>query len=114
CARLLGVKTDDVLRERFTIGLQLAQATNAVVILKGTPTVISAPSGEIVVAPVGSPVLATGGSGDLLAGILGALAAVMPSPFLAAQAAVWAHGTAAERAATAPIRGVTLADVEHE
>jgi NAD(P)H-hydrate epimerase len=114
CARLLGVSTADVLRDRFTIGQQLAAATNAVVILKGTPTVISAPNGEILVAPVGSPVLATGGSGDLLAGILGSLAAVMPSAWLAAQAAVWAHGAAAERAATSPIRGVTLADVEHE
>jgi NAD(P)H-hydrate epimerase len=114
CARLLGVATTDVLRDRFSVGLALARATNAVVILKGTPTVISAPDGRVVVAPVGSPVLATGGSGDLLAGILGALVAVMPDAFAAAQAAVWAHGTAAERAATSPVRGVTLADVETE
>jgi NAD(P)H-hydrate epimerase len=114
CARLLGMSTADVLRDRFTVGRTLARATSAVVILKGTPTVISAPDGRVVVAPLGSPVLATGGSGDLLAGILGALFAVMPDAFAAAQAAVWAHGTAAERAATSPVRGVTLADVESE
>lgn len=111
CARLLGVQTQDVLDRRFEIGLELARATNAIVVLKGTPTVISAPDGRITVAVTGSPVLATGGSGDVLAGIAGTLLAVMPDAFRAAAAAVWAHGNAAERAATTRIRGTTLADV---
>lgn len=111
CARLLGVNTSDVLRDRFEIGLTLARAANAVVVLKGTPTVISAPDGRVVVAPVGSPVLATGGSGDVLAGIAGTLLATIRDPFLAATTAVWAHGAAAERVATSRVRGATLADV---
>jgi hydroxyethylthiazole kinase-like uncharacterized protein yjeF len=111
CARLLRVSVDDVLRDRFDAGLELARATNAVVVLKGTPTVISAPDGRVVVAPIGSPVLATGGSGDVLAGVAGTLLAVIPDPFDAALAAVWAHGTAAERVATRDVRGATLADV---
>ena len=113
CARVLGVATADVLRERFEIGLRLARAAHAVVVLKGTPTVISAPDGRVVVAPVGSPVLATGGSGDVLAGIAGVLVATMPNAFAAAQAAVWAHGAAAEHVATTNVRGATLDDVMH-
>jgi hydroxyethylthiazole kinase-like uncharacterized protein yjeF len=111
CARLLDTTTHDVLDRRFEIGLELARATRAVVVLKGTPTVISAPDGRVVAALVGSPVLATGGSGDVLAGVAGALLAVMPDAFDAAVAAVWAHGTAAEHVATQHVRGATLEDV---
>ena len=111
CARLMGVSTSDVLRDRFDIGLALARACGAVVVLKGTPTVISAPDGRVVVAPVGSPVLATGGSGDVLAGVAGTLLATIHDPMQAALSAVWAHGAAAERVATSRVRGATLADV---
>jgi hydroxyethylthiazole kinase-like uncharacterized protein yjeF len=111
CARLMGVSTADVLRERFDIGLALARACGAVVVLKGTPTVVSAPDGRVVVAPVGSPVLATGGSGDVLAGVAGTLLASIPDAYQAALSAVWAHGAAAERVATSRVRGATLADV---
>jgi hydroxyethylthiazole kinase-like uncharacterized protein yjeF len=111
CARLLGVGTADVLAARFDVGATLAAATGAVVVLKGTPTVIHAPDGRVCVAPVGSPVLATGGSGDVLAGIAGALLAVMPDAFAAACTAVWAHGAAAESVGTTQVRGHTLDDV---
>ena len=106
-------ETAEVLGRRFDIGLTLAQKTKAIVVLKGTPTVISAPDGRAVVAPVGSPVLATGGSGDVLAGVVGALLATMPNAFDAALAAVWAHGAAAESVATSFVRGATLEDVVH-
>lgn len=111
CARLLGTTTQAVLRDRFDVGLTLAQATGAVIVLKGTPSVVSAPDGRVVVAAVGSPVLATGGSGDVLAGVAGALLTVMPDAWSAALAAVWAHGAAAEHVATSRVRGATLADV---
>jgi hydroxyethylthiazole kinase-like uncharacterized protein yjeF len=111
CARLLGTTTNDVLANRFEIGLTLARATSAVVVLKGTPTVVSAPDGRVTVAPVGSPVLATGGSGDVLAGIAGALLAVIPDAYAATLAAVWAHGMAAQHAGTTLVRGTTLDDV---
>jgi NAD(P)H-hydrate epimerase len=111
CGRLLGISTGEVLRDRFDAGLRLARATNAVVVLKGTPTVVSTPDGRVVVAPVGSPVLATGGSGDVLAGVTGVMLAVIDDALEAALAAVWAHGAAAEMVATSHIRGATLSDV---
>jgi hydroxyethylthiazole kinase-like uncharacterized protein yjeF len=111
CARLLSTDVATVLRERFEIGRTLADATGATVVLKGTPTVIAAADGRMNVAPVGSPVLAAGGSGDVLAGIAGALFPAMQDPFDTACAAVWAHGTAAERVGTKRIRGAMLDDV---
>ena len=111
CARLMSVTTSEVLRDRFDVGLALARACGTIVVLKGTPTVVSAPDGRVVVAPVGSPVLATGGSGDVLAGVAGTLLATIDDAFQAALSAVWAHGAAAEHVATSRVRGATLADV---
>jgi len=111
CGRLLGVPVEEVLRTRFDIAPRLAQESGAVVVLKGTPTIVSAPDGRSIVAPVGSPVLATGGSGDVLAGLIGTLSASMDDPFAAALAGVWAHGAAAERVAMQRVRGAVLSEV---
>ena len=110
CARLLGVDANAVLDRRFEIGAELAKLTGATVLLKGVPTVISAPDGRTMVVAEGTPALATGGSGDLLCGIAGTLLAQMPDPLEAAACAAFIHGRAA-RLAGAFIRGTTLEDV---
>ncbi|MFL5480915.1 MAG: NAD(P)H-hydrate dehydratase [Gemmatimonadaceae bacterium] len=108
-ARLMDTAADTVLANRFDIGNDLAQKIGAIVLLKGSPTVIFSPTGDRLVVARGSAALGTGGSGDILAGIAGTLLAQMDDPMDAAACAAWIHGRAAELCEH--VRGTTLEDV---
>jgi NAD(P)H-hydrate epimerase len=73
----------------------VAQQTGAVLLLKGSPTVVAAPDGRVLVVSAGSARLATAGTGDVLSGAIGAfLARGLPALEAAAYAA-HCHGRAA-------------------
>lgn len=109
-ARLIESTPEEVLATRFEVGRDVARALDAVVLLKGVPTVLTAPDGRSVVSASGTPVLAAAGSGDLLGGIATTLLAQTGDPLASAACAAWIHGRAAEIAGR-PVRGVTLDDV---
>jgi NAD(P)H-hydrate epimerase len=114
-ARLLSTPVAEVLSEPFAVADRLAEATGAVVLLKGAPTVVAQAGRPSLVSARGTPVLATGGSGDLLAGICGTLLAQVADAQEAAASAAWIHGRAAElEQGTGPVRGVVLDDVLHK
>jgi len=105
-ARLIGEKEF----ERFEIGAEVARELGAAVLLKGVPTVVSAPDGRRLVSAAGTPALATAGSGDVLSGIAGTLLAQTGDPLVAGAAGAWIHGHAAE-ISTVGARGAALDDV---
>lgn len=95
-ARLLATSVGAIQRDRLDSARRLAAALHAIVVLKGSGTVIAAPGGAIVINPTGNPALATAGTGDVLAGLCGALLAQGWPGWEAALGAVWLHGMAAD------------------
>ena len=54
---------------------EIAQSTDKVILLKGAPTYIASPDGNVYIIPVANSGMAKGGSGDVLSGIIVALLA---------------------------------------
>ncbi len=79
----------------------LAEASGAVVLLKGPDSLIAAPGGEITLAPRASTWLSVAGSGDVLAGMIASRLAVHGDAHLAAREGLWLHGEAARLAGPA-------------
>jgi NAD(P)H-hydrate epimerase len=96
---MLGVTSAQVQADRFGAAERLVARTGAVVVLKGSRTIIASPAHPPCVCPTGTPAMAVAGSGDVLAGVIGALLGQVPA-FEAGCAAVYLHGLAGERAST--------------
>lgn len=102
-ANLLGIEPDEVDAKRLELATQYAVEWNAVLVLKGAPTIIGCPDGSVYVNTTGNSAMATGGSGDVLTGIIAGLAAQGISLQEAALAGVYLHGLAGELASSGKI-----------
>ncbi len=102
----LGADVDDP--DRVAQVRTLAARRQAVVLAKGSTTVVAGPDGRVLLAITGDARLATAGTGDVLTGALTALLGQGLPPLEAAAAAAHLHGRAG---ALAWRRGLVAGDV---
>jgi len=98
-AMLLGTDVASIQKDRQAAVRKAADRSGAVVVLKGSGTLVAQPGKPTWINLNGNPGMACGGCGDVLAGLLAGLLAQKVSPLQAAYSAVWLHGTAGDFAA---------------
>ncbi len=96
-ARLLGTDTAAIQADRLGAARTLAARLSAVVVLKGSGSVVADPDGRCFVNASGNASLATAGTGDVLAGWIGGLWSQGLDALAAARLGVYSHGLAADR-----------------
>ena len=94
-ARLLGMDTGSVQKNRVSAVFRLAQIYRSCVVLKGAGTLIQ--DGDLLsVCSAGNPGMAVAGMGDVLSGVIGALIAQGLPAADAARLGVWLHARGAD------------------
>ncbi|AHE55062.1 bifunctional ADP-dependent NAD(P)H-hydrate dehydratase/NAD(P)H-hydrate epimerase [Sphingomonas sanxanigenens] len=93
-----GIASDRLSRARAG-----AARSGAVLLLKGSDSIVAHPDGRAVIAPAAPAWLASAGTGDVLAGTIAAMRARGLDAFDAACAGLWLHGEAARIAGPALI-----------
>lgn len=104
-ARLTGAPVGP---DRVRAAREAAAATGAVVLLKGSTTVVASPGGSVRLVTAGSSRLATAGTGDVLAGVIAGLVARGLELADAAALGAHLHGRAA---ALGPADGLLAGDL---
>ena len=117
-ARLLETDSDAISARRLASVRRAAREAQAIIVLKGDDTLVTAPDGRVGVSRGGAPTLATAGTGDVLSGVIGAFLAKKMDPFHAACAGVLVHVRAGVLSAQAigpegVIAGDVIASLPH-
>lgn len=94
--KISGYNTEDLNENRLEIAEKFARQHNVTLVLKGAPTIIAAPTGEVFINPTGNAGMATGGSGDVLTGVIAGLVAQKLKPKDAAVVGCYLHGLAGD------------------
>jgi len=93
---LIGRSAGEIDRDRIEVARTFAGEHEVITIVKGRPTSIGTPNGEVYLNPTGNTGLATGGSGDVLTGIVAGLLAGGASLEGAAILGTYLHGYTAD------------------
>ena len=97
--RLIDESIPDDIFGKYELIRQYARKYNAVIVLKGSPTVVVDIDGQLYLNTTGNDGMATGGTGDVLSGIIGSFLAQGMSPLEAAVCGVFIHGLSGDLAA---------------
>ncbi len=95
-SNLIGIDTSELEKNIIKYGLQFVKDSGAYLVLKGAPTLIFLPSGEVMVNSTGNPGMAKFGTGDVLTGVIAGLIAQTKNIENAVIAAVYIHSLAAD------------------
>jgi NAD(P)H-hydrate epimerase len=95
-ARLTGNSIDDIIADAPAAARAAARDFGCAVLLKGQPSVIAQPDGQLWVNTVGSSDVATAGMGDQLAGVIGAMLGAGETPAVAAALGLYLSARAAD------------------
>lgn len=95
-SRLTGKSVEEIQQNRAAVALEFAQKTGAVLLLKGSRTLVASPDGRLYVNRTGNTGLSKGGSGDVLAGMILSFAAQGVPLFESAVLGSCLHGTCAD------------------
>jgi NAD(P)H-hydrate epimerase len=111
-ARMLGTTTASIQDHRMTAAASLQSRYGGTVVLKGAGSIVQTARDGAWICDRGNPGMATAGMGDVLTGVIAGIAAQCGDLALAAQAGVYAHAVAGDRAAAAGGgRGLLASDV---
>lgn len=108
-ARMLGVSTAEIQKDRRATAIQLQQRYGGVAVLKGGGSWVRGEHSWL--CPYGNPGMAVGGMGDALTGVIAAFIAQGLSIEQAATIGVLAHASAGDQAAMSGQRGLLPMDV---
>ncbi len=108
---LLNKTSAEIQQTRFESVKELQQKLGGISILKGTGTLIQADEPLTYLCDAGNPGMGTGGMGDVLTGVIAGLLGQGLDLEDASRVAVYAHSTAADRAAVRGERGMLASDL---
>lgn len=109
-ARLLGVSSHDIQRDRFSSAMKLHERFQAITVLKGAGSLVASETG-LSLCSAGNPGMSTAGMGDILAGIIAGLIAQKMELAPAAEHGVCIHAWSGDQAAMAGERGLLATDL---
>lgn len=95
-SRLCGRSIDEIIKNRIDAVRRAADDSGGIVVLKGSPTLIASPGGEVYINSTGNSGMATAGSGDVLTGMIAGFLGQGCKPLHAAVCGVFLHGAAGD------------------
>lgn len=98
-AQMLDMKWQDVEKDKINLARKFAVKNKTILVLKGAPTIVASPEGNIFINSTGNPGMATAGAGDVLAGMISGIIAQSYDVLTSVLYAVYLHGLSGDLAA---------------
>jgi NAD(P)H-hydrate epimerase len=97
-SRLVGLASEEIEENRVDVARSDSKVLRSYLVLKGAPTVVGTPSGDVFINSTGNPGMATAGAGDVLTGTIAALWGQHLTASQASVCGVYLHGYAGDLA----------------